>query len=48
MQKGMAGSFSDWLISVQFSLSSLTPAHSCSNGWPAVTWQFDDPIVRAR
>lgn len=22
----------------------LTPAHRCSNGWPAVTWQFDDPI----
>lgn len=39
-----ASSFSDWLLSLQFSLSWLTPAHRCSNGWPAVTWQFDDPV----
>lgn len=23
----------------------LVPAHRCSKGWPAVTWQFDDPVV---
>lgn len=23
----------------------LAPAHRCSKGWPAVTWQFDDPVV---
>lgn len=31
----LSKSLSDWLAF----------AHCCVNGWPAVTWQFVDPII---